>query len=395
MYKCIASQPKGSDIVIALWPPLERDMAEKPKHMHIALFMPTLGGGGAERVSMTLAASFVKAGCRVSLVVASSAGTLSDQIPVGVELVDLSAGRVSRSVLLLAKWLRKVRPDVLLASQSHANIAAFVAHRLSRSAARFILREDSTPSRNLATLGRASRWIMRTLMLIAYRKADAVVAVSRDAGDDLQQFLRCKLRNLNVIYNPVISERIFHLAQECVKHPWLLDATFPVILSVGRLSEEKDYPALFRAVAGMQMHTDARLIILGEGPLRPMLEEMVISLGLQQRVSMPGFVSNPYSYMANAQLYVLSSKFEGLPGVLIEALACGCKVISTDCPSGPREILQGGTLGRLTPVGNSDALRRAIEEELQSIGQKVDLVHLQPFTVEQSMNAYLDLISNA
>lgn len=369
-------------------------MAVKLSQMHIALFMPTLGGGGAERVSLTLAASFVKAGCTVSLVVASTAGTLTDQIPVGVELVDLEAGRVSRSVMPLAKWLRKKQPAALLSSQGHANIAAFAAHRLSSSAARLILREDSTPTRSLATLSRASKWIMRALMLISYRGADAVIAVSRGAANDLQQFLRSPLKNLYVIYNPVISERIFQLAQESVKHPWLLDGSSPVILSVGRLSEEKDYPTLLHALAGMQKHSDARLIILGEGQLRPMLEDLVVSLGLQKRVSMPGYTPNPYCYMANAQLFVLSSKYEGLPGVLIEALACGCKIVSTDCPSGPREILQGGTVGTLVPVGNADALRQAMEEALLSVKQKIDLIYLRPYTVEQSMDAYLKIILN-
>jgi glycosyltransferase involved in cell wall biosynthesis len=163
-------------------------------------------------------------------------------------------------------------------------------------------------------------------------------------------------------------------------------------LSVGRLSKEKDYATLLRAFADLQLHPDARLIILGEGSLRDALEELVSTLRLGSRVSMPGFVSNPYAYMARAQLFVLSSQFEGLPGVLIEALACGCQVVSTDCPSGPREILRGGELGRLVPVGDVEALRRAIDEALRSTAMRVDTAHLQPYTEEHSLNAYLDLI---
>jgi glycosyltransferase involved in cell wall biosynthesis len=363
--------------------------------MHIALFMPTLGCGGAEKVTLLLAAYLVEKGFRVSLVVASAAGALCDQIPAGVELVDLKAGRVIRSVFPLADWLKSHTPNTLLSSMYHANIAAFAAHRLSRSAARLILREDSTPTRNLAKMGRATILFTRRLMSIAYRRADAVIAVSQGAGDDLRQFLRAPIENLSVIYNPVISESIFQLAAEEVEHPWLLDGSFPVILSVGRLSEEKDYPTLLHAFAAMQKQSDARLIILGEGSLRPMLEGEVNSLGLQNRVSMPGFTHNPYSYMAKAQLFVLSSKHEGLPGALIEALACGCRIVSTDCPSGPREILQGGRLGALVPVGNADALSQAMDDALSSTKQKIDPAHLQLFTLEQSMNSYLKIILNS
>ena len=360
--------------------------------MHIAIFMPSLGGGGAERVSLTLAASFAQAGCRVSLVVASAEGSLREKVPDGVDLADLNVGRVRRALPSLTAWMKHHRPDALLASQVHANIVAFAAHRLSRSTASLILREDSTPSRNFATMGIASRWPLRALMAIAYRGADAVVAVSRDAGDDLRSFLHVDAGNLVVIYNPVISESLSRLAREPVQHEWLVDRNRPVILSVGRLSEEKDYPTLFRALSEMQTHREARLIVLGEGSLRPLLEDLVASLGLQERVSMPGFVANPYAFMARAHLFVLSSKFEGLPGALIEALACGCRVVSTDCPSGPREILQDGKLGRLVPVGDSDALRRAMEEALQASDDAPDQTHLDRFTEHYSMNAYLELI---
>jgi glycosyltransferase involved in cell wall biosynthesis len=360
--------------------------------MHIALFMPTLGGGGAERVSLTLAGSFALAGYRVSLVVGSAQGTLSDQIPLGVELIDLNADRVRRSLIPLVRWLTRHQPDALLASQGHANIVAFIAHRLSRSSARLILREDSTPSRNLAGMRRVPRWVLRSLLSMAYSRADAIVAVSRDAGDDLQRFLGMQLPNMVVIYNPVISKRLFELARLSAEHRWLADGGAPVVLSVGRLSKEKDYATLLRAFADLQLHPDARLIILGEGSLRDALEELVSTLRLGSRVSMPGFVSNPYAYMARAQLFVLSSQFEGLPGVLIEALACGCQVVSTDCPSGPREILRGGELGRLVPVGDVEALRRAIDEALRSTAMRVDTAHLQPYTEEHSLNAYLDLI---
>jgi glycosyltransferase involved in cell wall biosynthesis len=361
--------------------------------MHIALFLPNLGAGGAERVSLTLARAFHGAGHRVSLVVGSTAGHLARDVPAEVELVDLESGRVRSALVGLSRWLRKENPAVLISSQAHANVVAFLAHRFAGSSARLILREVSTPSRSIGQQREPTRSITRALMSTAYRRADAVVAVSRAAALDLQAFLAVQLGNLSVVYNPVITTRVSRLAQEQVDHPWFAD-NGPVIMSVGRLSEEKDYPTLIRALAGMRTHTDARLLILGEGPLRADLERLVESVGLAGRVSMPGFVSNPYAYMSRADLFVLSSRFEGLPGVLIEALACGCRVTSSDCPSGPREILKDGVLGKLVPVGDVNAMSLAIEESLSMAPGEgvVDAGDLEAYTEQYSMSRYLELV---
>lgn len=360
--------------------------------MHIGLFVPNLGSGGSEKVTLTLSGALHRAGHQVSLVAASCEGPLAEAVPAGIELVGLGRRRVRSAVAPLSKWLKRTQPAVLISSQVHSNVVAFLAHRLARSSARLIVREDSTPTRNIGRMREPARSITRALMSIAYRGADTVVAVSSAAAADLQNFLPVRLERLAIVYNPVISANIAALANEEVTHAWFTERA-PVILSVGRLSEEKDHSILIRALATMRAHADARLLILGEGPLRADLERLVASLGLRGRVSMPGFVANPYPYMSKADLFVLSSRFEGLPGVLIEALACGCRVVSTDCPSGPREILKQGALGMLVPVGDVTAMSLAMEASLSSSrGAAISAGDLEPYREQHSVAKYLELI---
>jgi glycosyltransferase involved in cell wall biosynthesis len=168
------------------------------------------------------------------------------------------------------------------------------------------------------------------------------------------------LERITVIYNPVFTPDLLHKAQEPVDHPWFAPAGLPVILGVGRLAEQKDFFTLIRAFALVRQHRPARLIIVGEGPDRPGLEALARELGVADDVSLPGFSTNPYAYMRQADVFVLSSLFEGLPAVLVEALAVGVPIVSTRCPHGPEEILQDGICGPLVPVGDAAAMADAI-----------------------------------
>lgn len=230
------------------------------------------------------------------------------------------------------------------------------------------------------------------IMLFLYRRfyagADAVIAVSREAASDLTERLRLSPGQVRMIYNPVITPALFEQAKEAVEHPWFAPGQPPVVLSAGRLCEQKDFPTLLRAFAQVRAHTRSRLVILGEGPERLSLERMASDLGLRASVLLPGFVANPYAYMARAATYVLSSKWEGLPTVLIEALACGAPVVSTDCPSGPREILQDGKYGRLVPVGDADALAQAIEANLYDGKGNAPPENWSAFHTEQAAAEY-------
>ncbi len=221
------------------------------------------------------------------------------------------------------------------------------------------------------------------------------MAVSRGAADDLARTLGIPRERVEVVYNPVITPAILARAKMALDHPWFAPGQPPVIIGVGRLTRQKDFPTLIRAFAEVRRQRSARLIILGEGEERAALEALIAELGVGDDVSLPGFHENAMAYMARAALFVLSSAWEGLPTVLIEALAAGTRVVSTDCPSGPREILQGGRLGALVPVGDSGALARAMTDALDRASETVPFDALTPFTRDAAVDNYLRLIENA
>lgn len=330
----------------------------------IALFMPTFAGGGAQRVMLTLADIFVRRGYRVDLVLANAVGPLKGDVPSRVRTVDLKSRRVIQSMIPLIRYLRREKPLALLSTLDHANAVAVAATRLSGIKTIPIVRVATTVSRNTAySQGIVGRAMLYSIAL-AYRRACRVVAVSEGVREDLVEHLRVPQDRIQVIFNPTVTNDIFEKADEPLTHPWFSSGEPPVILGVGRLTKAKDFQTLIRAMTIVRKDTRARLIILGEGEERENLEALVKDLGLDDCVSLPGFVANPFPYIKRARVFVLSSQREGLPNVVIQALALGTRIVATDCPSGPREILEGGRWGQLTPVGDSVALALAIREAL-------------------------------
>ncbi len=366
---------------------------------HIALVSPTLGAGGAERTVILLANDLAtRQDCRVSLIVASTqgeAGKLRAEVAPEVELVDFNCQRVANLAQGLPAWLRTHRPDVLVSSQTHTNIMCYFVARWSGFKGRVIAREVSTPSVNLKHLTGLKKTAMQVLMRYVYRRVSHIVPVSEGVAEDLQRYLGSSFAHMTVIYDPVISDTLYARAREAVQHPWFAeDRACPVVLAVGRLTEAKNYQLLIRAFADVVRVRDARLMILGEGEDRAVLEQLVRDLGLTSVVSLPGFDPNPFRYMAQCDAYVMSSQWEGLPGALIQALALGAPVISTDCPSGPREILQNGRLGRLVPNQSGADLKEALLLTLAAgalSDRTVETAAIQPYTVETTLQQYVGL----
>ena len=235
---------------------------------------------------------------------------------------------------------------------------------------------------------------MPLFMRLTYRSADTIIAVSNGVADDLSTMLKLKRNQINVIYNPVVSEHLIKNSREPVDHPWLTSNKVPVILGVGRLTEAKNFNALIHAFSIVVASIPARLIILGEGEQRDSLETIIDQLNLADQVDLPGFTNNPYPYMRCADLFVLSSIWEGLPTVLIEALSCGTKVVSTDCPSGPREILENGKWGTLVPVNNAEELANAMIFSLEHASHFPDPQSWEHYTVKNSLSQYNKFIFN-
>ncbi len=333
----------------------------------IAIFIPSLNGGGAERVMVSLANAFARRGYAVDLVLASVQGPYLSDVSPSVRIVDLKAGRVLKALLPLARYMREERPASMLVAMTHANIIAVSAKMLARASVRLVVSERSTIS---VECQRARGWVARgvyALVARLYPSADAIIAVSQAAANDLVWFAGLPANAVKVIYNPFDLTLIRSRAAEPTGHPWLAPGQPPFILAIGRLCEQKDFSCLLKAFAQLRSTRKARLLILGEGELRDELEDQIVKMGLTaEEVQMPGFVANPFAYMAGCAVFVLSSRWEGLPGVLIEALAAGAPVVSTDCPSGPREILEDGRWGTLVPAGDSQALARAIEGVLST-----------------------------
>ncbi len=325
----------------------------------IALFLPNLAGGGAERILVTLGRELGSRGYAVDLVLVEASGPLMAEAT-DLNIVDLSANRASRALPKLARYLRALSPALLLSSLRHTNIIAVGARLLARTPTRIVVREANTAS--IAARHATRSRLILSLLRPAYRIADGVIAVSDGVAADLQQNLGVPARKITVIPNPTITQAVFDGMAEAV--PSLDRARAQgalVVLAVGRLVPAKDFATLLRAFAILiRQQCNARLVILGEGPERQSLEALAAELAIDHSVAFPGFVSNPFKYMARADVFVLSSRYEGLPNVMIQAMACGCQIVSTDCPHGPREILLDGELGRLVPVGSVTELADAI-----------------------------------
>jgi len=368
-------------------------MSSKSKRVDIALFVPSLRGGGAERVMVNLARGFSEQGYKVDLVLQRAEGPFLSKVPDEVRIVDLRTKRMALALFPLISYLRREKPRSLLAAMTHTNIVALLARKLARVETRVVVSEHNT----ISIISHTSKTLRsRFLPLIAkrlYYWADAVIAVSKGVADDFAEFLKFPREKIRVIYNPVVTPEILEKAEEPLEHPWFKPGEPPVILGVGALTKQKDFPTLIHAFALVRRERPARLVILGKGEERPRLEALVRELDLEKDVALPGFVDNPYKYMKHAAVFVLSSRWEGLPTVLIEAMACGTPVVTTDCPSGPREILEEGKYGALVPVGDARELAKAIMKALVDTSQReIIKAKLYEFSLESAVGKYMDVL---
>lgn len=384
-------------------------MAKRPavEPLRLALFISDLEGGGAQRRMVTLAEAFAARGHCVDLLTVwpPESGQLAN-LASSVRLVSLDRfwhhfpliankkrRRVMASITGLVPYLRRERPAVLLATSHSVCVVAALASMVARASTRLVLRIDSHLSRPVAVVGeRAQRRRIRRARRF-FPSADALIAVSKGVAEDVVDVTGIPSHRITAIANPVITPDLRAKIQARVDHPWLSPASPRVLLSVGRLVPQKDYPTLLRAFAKVAAERDVRLLILGEGRERPHLETLARELGVAERVGLPGFVDNPLAFMSRSAVLVLSSAWEGFPSVLVEAMACGCPVVSTNCTSGPAEILEEGAFGPLVPVGDHQALGDAILAVLDRPPAPDTLrKHADTFSVERSVSRYLEVL---
>ena len=310
-----------------------------------------------------------------------------------IRIIDLGSRHTATSLWPLARYLRRFRPPRLLVAKDRAGRLAVLARLLARVPTRIVVRLGTNLSAALAHRSGLQIWLRRTPIRLLYPHIDRIVAVSEGVRQDTLAVSGIDPARISVVRNPVVTPRLYELAQQPPPHPWFAEPHLPIILGAGRLTRQKDFPTLVRAFANLRQTHPCRLIILGDGRQAAGLRALAAELGVAEDLDLPGFTDNPYSYMAHAQLFVLSSRWEGSPNVLTEAMALGTPVVATDCPSGPAEILQGGRYAPLVPMGDWQALAVAMARVLDHPPDRDSLRDaVREYAAETSATHYLRLL---
>ena len=356
----------------------------------LAIFLATSGHSGVDRIMKNLVPTLASHGTRIDLLQIRNHGPYWDTLPEGVRSIPLGTRSVYTSLPGLVRYLRKSRPHVLLSDKYRVNRVAILARRLAGVPVRLGVRTGTTVSKDLERRGAFDRRFEYSFIRRFYPWADCLITPSQGAAEDLARIAGLPSERITVIPNPVVDGKLLQSAEEAVDHPWFECGDIPVILGVGELSARKDFATLVRAFARLRRARPCRLMILGKGKQREKLLTLADELGVAEDMELLGFRQNPYPYMRRAKEFVLTSVCEGMPTVLIEALALGTPVVSTDCPSGPREILQDDRYGPLVPVGDVEALAEAMAGTLDNPPPAEFLRGaVEDYTVVNSSRAYL------
>ncbi len=359
----------------------------------VVLFIPTYSDGGVERNFVYLANGLAGAGCPTALITCTLDGAFLDRLDARVRLELFPPGTGPQMTENLTAYLRLQRPAIVMTGQQRDDAIALVAKKqLDTGVTRFFLNVGTPLSAQSRDAHRfwLKRWLHRRKLKRFFADCDGIVANSHGVARDLHAFLGVAPERIAVAPNPAVAPDLIRLAAEPVDHPWLQDNAVPVIMAAGRLGRVKDYPTLLRAFARIRAQCTCRLMILGRGRQQPKLQALARQLRVADDVELPGFVANIYPYLARATVFVVSSLREGGPNVLMEALALGRPAVATDCPHGPREILQEGRYGALVPVGDAEALAAAISASIENpLPSEFLRQAAEPYTTANSAHSYL------
>ena len=332
--------------------------------MKIAVITPLFAVAGVPLAQVRLARALAARGHAVDLVIGHIRHGYEFEAPAGIRTTVLNCPNVRSMLLPIVRYLRAEMPDVVFSAEDHLNTLVLIAAWLARSKAKISGSSRVTPFDTYSNAIFSKRWVLKQLARFVMRRADALTCVSQDM---VGQYRKVFASPPHVcIYNIVDDAYSRNRMRESVDHPWLRDKPMPVLIAAGRLAPWKGFANLIEAAALLKGHRQFRLIILGDGPLRAELQNLIESRGLVDSVELLGYVENPLKYFARADVFVLSSLVEGMPNVLVEAMMCGCTPVSTDCPTGPRELLQDGKYGYLVPMRDPQAMAAAIERALDN-----------------------------
>ena len=342
-----------------------------------------------------LAAGLSDRGIEVDLLLVRAEGEYLSQVPEVVRMINLNSHRTAASLPKLVRYIRREKPGALLSTLAHANVVALLAKLLVGGRLRVITRMEVTFSEMFDDGAFRQRLTLRLLKMLL-PTSDGIAAISQGVADDLCGLVPVASRKIKTIYSPVIWPDHTEKAAAPVVHPWFDAGSAPVVLSAGRLTTVKDHATLVRAFAEVLNSRPVRLVILGVGPERENLSVLAERLNVSRHVDLPGFQINPFAYMSKSQVFVLSSRYEGFANVLPEAMASGTPVVSTDCRSGPREILENGKWGHLVPVGDWHAMAEAI---LDTLDNPIPSDHLisraSVFSAEASIDRYMEILTGS
>ena len=349
---------------------------QRIRQEHLAVFIPKLAGGGAEKIIIQIANSLAERGISIDFLVCSGDGVLTNKLAKNINLIELGTSRTIYSLVPLLKYLRTYKPETFLSFLNHTNLVSILARFLSGISTQLIISERNTPSVSLvkSNTSKTKNGFILVLIKILYRFSDQIIVNSVGIKMDLIELCPILKERIQIIYNPIDLKQVKLKVEEKNIHPWLNFSDEPVILSAGRLVQQKDFSTLIKAFKIARSKKRMKLLILGEGLEKSNLLKLIESLNLNSQIELTGYVENPYSFFSLASLFVLSSIWEGFPNVLIEALACGIPIVSTDCKSGPREVLDNGKYGKLIPTKNEFLLADAI---LKSLSENHDTELLQ------------------
>lgn len=371
--------------------------AKKKKVFTISLYLHDLEGGGAERSMVMIANGLFKYGYSVEVILNQLAGVYFDELNSSIKVISLDSSKRISHILKLRKHLKKERPRVLISTNVAPNYWAIIANLTSGRHSKHILREANTPHIEFKE-SNPRRKLGLSLARLLYRFADACVGNSADSVKSIQRFYRLNKAKVYLIYNGIPTDNIRSMAQTAVSHKWVDRSGIKLIITVGRVVDQKNHKMLIKALSYVNEHDkNYRLIILGSRGLEKKYEREVDRLiaehGLTGQVDFIGFTPNPFTYMSKADLFILSSKWEGFPSVLAQSMACGTPVISTDCLGAAREILANGEFGTLVPVDDWRAMGEAILNIDKAKTHPQSLIkRAHEFSVEGNINSYNQLI---